>query len=171
MKYSDEQFLKFAESKYPSTRAFIAKNKDCPFFILEMLAMDVNKDVQCGVAWNYNCPDYILDLLSRRGTFFDVKIAVAEHKNTSIATLEKLAINKYWQVRDTVALNKNSNENILLKIYNYNISNNYGNYGSEILIKNKNCPFYILKEIYKKSNEIMKNNIKNHPNWKLNDFE
>jgi len=37
------------------------------------------------------------------------------------------------------------------------------------VVKNINCPFHILKKVYKE-NEILKYLIPNHPNWRFNDF-
>jgi len=103
------------------------------------------------VAANESCPAYILEKLS---DISYVKIYIASNPNCPTHILEKLCFENC--------------DDFLIKIY---------------VVKNKNCTYDILKKLYKDINYSYKAHnhkikratilkyIKEHPNWKLNEFE
>jgi len=177
---------KLSKDDYFIVLEAVLKNPNCPFHILKenlykkFKETYVNKHVKISIAKNKKCTIEILEELSE-SNFWEVRSCVASNKNTTISILNKLSSDKNLDVRISVCINENTTINILEKIFNSSLlfednceSENYVNanyvfYLHRQIIKNKNCPFHILKEVYKEHEDLRFLILKHH-NWKFSDF-
>jgi len=104
--------------------------------------------------------------------------------------MKKIFIKKIEKIKNTT--NSSTLENIYISHYHYSETRKYAllniNFPFHILKENKisysdaiyiiqniNCPYSVLKIIYKerssnKDNAFLLDKIKNHPNWRLSEF-
>jgi len=147
-------FNKYANSKNVYYRSYVANTTNCPVNILEKLSNDENQYIRGYVANNKRCPSYVLEKLYNDKSKF-VLYEALKNNNFPIYLQHKYVDNQF-------------------SIYKGEAFNEYDVDACWYIVKNKNCPFDILKKIYNKYKNIdhcWKRLIFEHPNWKLKDFE
>jgi len=168
----------------------IVSNKNCPIDILNKafnfcLENSDNNELKYYLISNINCPTNILENFVYDDSKY-IEISCLKHKNIPISILEEEANNIINDLSNSnsnegedlltaILLNENCTENIFKKV----INNPKLLKMTTVIVENDNCPFRILKEIYKKftvysdskyNDSFLKNIIK-HPNWKVADFK
>ena len=89
----------------PAVRAIDALNNTDPE-VLEIYALDPTDTVRKGVAYNLNAPTNVLDILAEDGDY-NIRDVVAMHKNTSPESLLKLVQDEYEKIACSAIANDN----------------------------------------------------------------
>jgi len=185
-----DTLYQYSESIDEADRVNIARNINCPIEILEKLSDDSSVLVINSIILNKNCS---VDLL-RKFSFYKshvIRDTLAKDYKTPIDVLKRLSNHDIF-IKTTIASNPNCPVDILRKFIKepehhsqikINVMNNINctvdileelsndnNYSVIIELVKINCPAHILKKIYKKY-PTLRDKIKKHPNWELNDFE
>jgi len=149
-----ESILKrlFYKSNY--FKQMIIEDKKCPLDIINKILNDYNDKLKSvdlvhnnilltKLAKNIKCTKEIFNKLIDI-KLYPITVNLIANESLPIDLLEKIFINQYVNCNETS-----------LDVF---------------FIGNKNCSYKILKEIYK-SNENLKDEIEDHPNWKLGEFK
>ena len=135
--------------------------------------------IRKAIAKNKNCPIHILEKLSNDEEII-IKISVITNENCPIEILKKFCSDENFYFGEIIAISSNNIEILNLLANKGNLNFNL----HSLIVQNDNCPFDLLKNIYKKYTLVDENikanyyfSIKNitnliteHPNWKIKDF-
>ena len=159
---SEKILEKLADDKHWSVRQGVAKHKNVTKEILEKLSDDPDGHVRWGVAENQS--PKITKFLEKLATdkYEDVRGAVARNKNTEEKILEKLAADKTSSVRTDAIKNPNTSEKLLKRLLEKSMDDKDSIRSS--VAKNINATEEILKDLVNDKSIYVRICVAEHPN-------